>query len=173
MSPPGGPGEPSSPRGRAGPAWRQQSGPGAARRLPPPAPSPRLPAPGPAAPRPPLHVFAASAAGACGQHATRFVPQSPRAQLHFPRSPPPPSPLPRACRPCLRFCFFCFFSPHFSLGVLPYPVKTIKEKDLESKLEGRAPFPLPLPSSPCFSCSFPTFLIRLFFFFFNLFLCNC
>ena len=60
--------------------------------------------------------------------------------LPTPAGPPAPglSPLP-------SLLFLCCFSLHFSLGLLPYPVKTIKGKDLESKLEGRALFPPPPP----------------------------
>lgn len=48
-----------------------------------------------------------------------------------PAGPPAPglSPLP-------SLLFLCFSSVHFSLGLLLYPAKTIKGKDLESKLEG-------------------------------------
>ena len=114
---------------------------------PPPAPSPRLPAPGPAAPRPPLHVFAASAAGACGQHATRFVPQSPRAQLHFPRSPPQPSPLPRACRPCLRFCFFAF-SLRISVSVCFVTlIRQSKGRTWKANLKAERLSPAPSPAA--------------------------
>ena len=96
-----GPPEPQQPAGELDGRGGCSRGP-----WPPAASRPRVP--GPSAPKPLLHVFSASAAGACSQHAVRFVPRSPGAQLHFLHSPPLPGPLLRAYRPCHRFCFFAF-----------------------------------------------------------------
>lgn len=120
---------------------------------------------GPAAPRP--HGPAAAAARVRSERGRSLQPARcslcasvPAPNFTFSTGRPARPPAPGLSRlPSLLF--LCFSSLHFSLGLLPYPVKTIKGKDLESKLEGRSLFPSPSPSSsPRFPCSFPTFLLR-------------
>lgn len=113
----------------------------------------RRPPPGP---RP--HGPAAAAARVRGERGRNLQParcslcasQSPR-PTSLSKQPAPAGPPAPLLSPLPSLLFLCFSSLHFSLGLLPYPVKTIKGKDLESKLEDRALSPS--PSLICYSQS--------------------
>lgn len=79
----------------------------------------------------------------------------------IPAGPPGPRPV------ALGFAFVSLLSP---LRLL-YPVKKIQGKDLESKLEDTSTF-TPPPAALIIPCSFPTFLLRIFFPPPKLFFCN-
>lgn len=132
----------------------------------------RPPVPGPSAPQP-LAARVRSERGRSLQPARcSLCASESRCPTSLSAQPAPAGPPAPGLSPLPPLLFLCFSSQRFNLSLLPYLVKIIKGKDLGSKLKGRSLFPSPLPQQPCFPCSFPTFLLRIFFSFLNLFLCN-
>lgn len=89
---------------------------------------------------------------------------SPGAQLHFLHSPPPLGPLPSACRPSLRFCFFAFFLCISAAVCFLTLLRQSKGRTWKANLKAELFSPLPLLQQTSVPLLLPCISSKAFFF---------